>query len=58
MQHRLAKYLFDVLESINSIDEYLGETKDFFKYSSNKQLRRSIETELEIIGEAIKNLKN
>lgn len=45
-------YLFDILNSINSIEEYLGEDRDFNKYESNKLLRRAIERELEIIGEA------
>jgi uncharacterized protein with HEPN domain len=57
MQHRLAKYLFDIQESVNSTEEYLGENKNFYEYSSNKQLRRSVERELEIIGEAINKLK-
>lgn len=56
MQHRIAKYLFDVQESINSIEDYIGENKNFKNYSSNKQLRRSVERELEIIGEAINKL--
>jgi uncharacterized protein with HEPN domain len=38
--------------SINSIDEYLGKEKDFDDYKANKQLRRAVERELEIIGEA------
>ena len=46
------KYLFDIISSIDSINEYLGEDKDFTGYRSNKLLRRGIERELEIIGEA------
>ena len=57
MQHRIAKYLFDIQEAVNSIDDYLGKDKNFNEYSKNKQLRRSIERELEIIGEAITKLK-
>ncbi|KHJ38111.1 hypothetical protein PBAC_16510 [Pedobacter glucosidilyticus] len=52
MQHKVDMYLFDILNSINSIEEYLGEDRDFNKYESNKLLRRAIERELEIIGEA------
>ena len=33
MQHKIAKYLFDISESINSIENYLGENKDFNDYS-------------------------
>ena len=52
MQRDILKYLYDIQESINSINEFLGDTKDFSVYQSNKLLRRAIERELEIIGEA------
>ena len=50
------KYLYDVQQSISSIYEYLGEKRDFFEYERNKLLRRAVERELEIIGEAMKRL--
>ncbi len=52
MQHEIMKYLYDIQESINSITEFLGNTQDFKQYQSNKLLRRGVERELEIIGEA------
>jgi uncharacterized protein with HEPN domain len=52
MQLEVKKYLYDIQISINSIFEYLGEKRDFNEYLSNKLLRRGIERELEIIGEA------
>ena len=52
MQREVLKYLHDIKESIDSINEYLGDTRDFEIYQSNKLLRRGIERELEIIGEA------
>jgi uncharacterized protein with HEPN domain len=52
MQHKALKYLHDIRESIDSINEYLGEERDFNIYQSNKLLRRAVERELEIIGEA------
>lgn len=42
--------------SIDSIFEYLGENRDFFQYKENKLLRRGVERELEIIGEAMNKL--
>lgn len=39
--------------SINSIFDYLGDELDFTEYLNNKLLRRAIEREIEIIGEAI-----
>lgn len=51
------KYLFDIKVSIESIFEYLGDKRDFFEYQKNKLLRRGIEREIEIIGEAMNKLK-
>ena len=52
MELKIQKYLYDIITSINSIYEYLGESRDFNEYSENKILRRAVERELEIIGEA------
>jgi len=52
MQREILKYLLDIQISINSIFDYLGEKHDFFQYKANKLLRRGVERELEIIGEA------
>jgi len=52
MELKIQKYLYDITISINSIYEYLGENRDFNEYSENKLLRRAVERELEIIGEA------
>ncbi|MGL4955877.1 MAG: HepT-like ribonuclease domain-containing protein [Bacteroidales bacterium] len=53
MQLEVKKWLFDIKESINAIESYLGDKRDFNIYSSNKMLRRAIEREFEIIGEAM-----
>lgn len=50
------KLLLDILTAIESIEDYLGKKRDFKKYQENKMLRRAIERELEIIGEATKRL--
>ena len=56
MSVEIKKYLFDINESIESIDNFLGETLDFSHYISNKMLRRAVERELEIIGEAMSRI--
>jgi len=57
MQHKkIAKYLLDIKESIFSIEDYISDDKDFNKYISNKILKRAVERELEIIGEAINRI--
>lgn len=53
MKKEPRKYLLDILISIESIEEYVGERKDFYQYQSNKQLKRAVEREIEIIGEAM-----
>jgi uncharacterized protein with HEPN domain len=52
MQLEIQKYLFDIKSSIDSINSFLNEKRDFNIYKSDKLLRRGIERELEIIGEA------
>lgn len=56
MQLEIQKYLFDIQSSIESINEFLGVKRDFNEYLTNKLLRRGIERELEIIGEAANRL--
>lgn len=48
-------YIEDILESIDKIEEYIGEIKeeDFYR---NTQLQDSVLRRLEIIGEAAKNI--
>jgi uncharacterized protein with HEPN domain len=48
MQREVGKYLFDIRESIASIEQYLGKKHDFNDYQSNKLVRRAVERELGI----------
>jgi uncharacterized protein with HEPN domain len=56
MQHSVEMYLLDISNSIDSIYEFLGEDRNFIRYESNKLLRRAVERELEIVGEAINRI--
>jgi len=56
MKLEIKKYLYDIKESIDSINEYFGDKRDFFEYQQNKLLRRGVERELEIIGEAMNRI--
>lgn len=56
MKRSEKKLLLDILESVRSIDEHLSYKRDFQLYLSNKTMRRSVERELEIIGEAVSHL--
>ena len=50
------KLLTDIHTSILSIDEHLQSKRDFLLYKENKTIRRAVERELEIIGEAVSKL--
>lgn len=53
MQLETKKYLFDILSAIEEIENYFEEIpKDFFTFQQNNMLKRAIERNLEIIGEA------
>ncbi|UCS92162.1 hypothetical protein KZP23_15790 [Echinicola marina] len=49
MQHNVKKYLLDIATSIETINELLGDQRDFKAYESNKLLRRAVERELNYI---------
>ncbi|MCF8371006.1 MAG: DUF86 domain-containing protein [Bacteroidales bacterium] len=57
MEIEIKKYLFDILESIESIENFLGEKRNFNVYMSDKMLRRAVEREFEIIGEAMSRIE-
>jgi len=57
MTDKTRKYLYDILESVQSIEEFILDV-DFFQYEKNKMVRRAVERELEIMGEAMNALLN
>lgn len=57
MDERILKWLFDIKLSIAEIDSYAEiHENDFFKYRQNLMLKRAVERNLEIIGEAINRI--
>ena len=57
MDDRILKWLYDIKMAIDEIDSYfVNEQKDFFKYRDNLMLKRAVERDLEIIGEAINRI--
>jgi uncharacterized protein with HEPN domain len=57
MDDRILKWLFDIKNSIEEIDSFFKENeKDFFKYRENLMLKRAVERNLEIIGEAVNRI--
>ena len=57
MVERILKCLYDIQGAIIEIDGYFSEhPKDFSYYQSNVLLKRAIERDLQIIGEAINRI--
>ncbi len=57
MDERILKWLYDIRYAISEIDSYFYEKDmDFFEYQKNIMLKRAVERDLEIIGEAVKRI--
>ncbi|OFX18149.1 MAG: hypothetical protein A2033_00995 [Bacteroidetes bacterium GWA2_31_9] len=56
MNNKYFKFLFDINKSIDNINNYIGDSKIFEQYDLNPLLQDAVERNLEIIGEAMKNL--
>ena len=56
MNDEILKYLYDIRESIANIDLHLGNQRNFYVFMESLTIRRAIERELEIIGEAINRI--
>lgn len=57
MDERILKWLFDIKMAIDEINGYFEkEEKVFLIYRQNLMLKRAVERDLEIIGEAINRI--
>jgi len=57
MDERILKWLFDIKFAIDEIDSYFeNEERNFFEYRRNTMLKRAVERDLEIIGEAVNRI--
>ena len=56
MRPKIVKYLFDIEASIHSIFDFSKDCKNLSDYDSNKLIKRGVEREFEIIGEAINRI--
>ena len=58
MDERVEKWLYDILNAIEEIEGYFKErTYNFNEYRNNTLLKRAIERNLEIIGEAVNRIQ-
>ncbi len=56
MDEKILKWLYDVKWAINEINTYFNKDISFEEYSSNTMLKRAVERDFEIIGEAINRI--
>jgi len=57
MDERILKWIYDIDFALNEIESYFeGKDKNFFDYKKNTMLKRAVERDLEIIGEAINRI--
>jgi len=57
MDEHILKWLYDIKYAIAEIESYFdGKNKDFFEYKKNTMLKRAVERDLEIIGEAVNRI--
>ena len=56
MDRQLKKYLQDIVDSINAVDLHLQGSRNYVIYLDNLTMQRSVEREIEIIGEAMSRI--
>ncbi len=57
MTDKSKKYLFDILEAVESIEEFTRKINFLqYQYQEQKLIKRAVEREFEIIGEAMNRL--
>lgn len=57
MDERILKWLYDIKFALDEIESYFdGKEKNFAEYQNNIMLKRAIERDLEIIGEAVSRI--
>lgn len=57
MEEKIQKWLYDIQFAIEEIESFFGDMpNNFNQYSSNLILKRAVERDLEIIGEAVKRI--
>lgn len=53
MENEIKKWLEDIKQSIDEIEEFLPDERNFYEFQKDLKTRKAIERNIEIIGEAI-----
>ncbi len=56
MDEKIYLYLTQIIDSIDAIESYLGEHRDFSAFQKSRMLKKAVEREIEIIGEATRRI--
>ncbi len=56
MSREIKIFILDILSSINEIEIFTLDIKNLEAYSNDYKTKRAVERNLEIIGEAVKNI--
>ncbi|HAY72129.1 MAG TPA: antitoxin [Saprospirales bacterium] len=56
MNNRVKAWLDDILRSIDEINDFLPENRDFFTYQNDLKTKKAVERNIEIIGEAVNRI--
>ena len=59
MDENINKHLHDILDAINEIESFFGDKPKYFnEFCNDLCLRRAVERDIEIIGEAMNRILN
>ena len=56
MDNYIKSWLYDIIKSIEEIDSYFPNSKNFQDYVNDGRTRRAVERNIEIIGEAMSRI--
>jgi uncharacterized protein with HEPN domain len=56
MQKEILTWLEDIKQAIDEIEDFLSDTRDFFKFKNDLKTKKAVERNIEIIGEAVNRI--
>ena len=56
MDIKIQTWLLDIIQSIDEINQFIGENRDFIAYKKDLKTKKAVERNLEIIGEAVSRI--